>query len=144
MAMSQQDDQSLIFKYRLANCIVQKRIGNIVPALTEANELYNDVKAERARHPLKTEMWSKMTKVRINVLRERINLFAEVENYREAKASLDTCLTLQGELYGREDARSDRASQDIKAALKQLGLEQNVVNIKVLSTVYTATIRLLG
>ena len=81
MAMSKQEDQSLILKYRLAHCIVQKRMGNIVPALTEANELHDEAKAERAKHPLKTEGWYKMSKVRINVLRERINLLAEVENY---------------------------------------------------------------
>ena len=98
-------------------------MGNIVPALTEANELHNEAKAERAKHPLKTEGWYKMSKVRINVLRERINLLAEVENYKEAKASLDACLAIHRELYGKDDARFDRASQDIKASLKHLNLE---------------------
>ena len=100
IAKVDKSDPSLAFKYRLADCLTKRRLGDFIKALENADALLDEVLSERAKHADGSKLWDKLTRISVDTLKERVCLLARMQKYQSAEDSYEASLALQLELYG--------------------------------------------
>ena len=89
-------------------------------------------------------MWDKLTRVSINVLKERVSLLGRIGKYSKGEDSYEASLALQRELYGGPSDKQQQASEEVKAVLEHFDLSDQMVNVKVLHNVYIKNLRFMS
>ena len=88
-------------------------------------------------------MWDKLTRISVDILKERVCLLTRMQNYQSAEDSYEASLALQLELYGGPGDSRSQASEEVKAALEHFDLTETLVNVKVLHNIYIKNIRFM-
>ena len=85
--MDKSGDIFLQFKFRLAHCLTKRRLGDYLEALADINKLFEETIVEQSKAEVKSKRWDKLTRLLINILKERLTLQCCIRRFGQADQS---------------------------------------------------------
>lgn len=75
----------LPYKYRLARCLTKRRLGDYQEAIADLDTLFEQLIAEQGKHTEGSKIHTKLQRIAINLLKERLTMQCIIGKYSTAE-----------------------------------------------------------